>query len=139
MGTDNVWCAVPVYNNGSTLRQVVEKCLVELDNVLVVDDGSTDADVEKLLDGLGVKVIGHERNMGKGAAILTALRYVESNGGVYMITIDADGQHDPGDIGKFLPVIMENDGALVVGCRDFNTPNVPKSSRFGRRFANFWP
>jgi len=105
--------------------------------VVVVDDGSTDTDVRSLLRDLDVRVVGHPRNLGKGAALLTASRYVQDQGGIYMITVDADGQHDPEDIRKFLPLLNEDD-RLIVGCRDFNTANVPAGSRFGRRFANFW-
>ncbi|GHV50223.1 hypothetical protein FACS1894168_1060 [Deltaproteobacteria bacterium] len=59
-------------------------------------------------------------------------------GATHIISIDADGQHDPADIPSFLAVIDENPLALLVGCRDFATENVPFSSRFGRTFSNFW-
>ena len=134
-----IWCAIPVYNNRATLRLVVEGCLKALPGrVLVVDDGSTDADVEDILSGLDVVLLRHEANLGKGAAILTASGYIEQNGGVHMITVDADGQHDPADIARFLPYLHDED-VVLVGARDFSgTPNVPAGSRFGRRFANFW-
>jgi len=134
-----IWCAIPVYNNSDSLRAVAQGCLGTLPgNVVVVDDGSTDADVEGLLDGLHLTVLRHETNLGKGAAILTASRYIEQQGGVHMITIDADGQHDPADIARFLPLLASDD-VMLVGARDFSgTPNVPAGSRFGRRFANFW-
>jgi uncharacterized protein (DUF2062 family) len=105
---------------------------------VVVDDGSTDADVSVLLAGLDVVVLKHGKNLGKGQAILTASRYVEDHGGLYLVTIDADGQHVPRDIEKFISLIREDEPALIIGCRDFNTSNVPRSSRFGRSFANFW-
>jgi glycosyltransferase involved in cell wall biosynthesis len=133
-----LWCAVPVFNNRDTLRQVVEECRTILPNVVVVDDGSTDADVQQLLSGLDVVVLRHGRNLGKGQAILTASRFVEEQGGEYMITIDADGQHLAKDILKFVPLVEENESALIIGCRDFTADNVPFSSRFGRSFANFW-
>ncbi len=135
---DRIWCAVPVYNNGETVRDVVAGCRSILRNVLVIDDGSTDADVAGLLAGLDVVVLKHGKNLGKGQAILTAARYVEERGGKYLITIDADGQHAPADIEKFIPLIKEEEPGLIIGCRDFNTENVPASSRFGRSFANFW-
>jgi len=55
-----------------------------------------------------------------------------------MITVDADGQHDPRDMERFFPLMRDSDKRLVIGCRDFNTEHVPASSRFGRAFANFW-
>jgi glycosyltransferase involved in cell wall biosynthesis len=129
---------VPVFNNRETVRDVVAGCCSILRNVVVVDDGSTDADVSVLLAGLDVVVLKHGKNLGKGQAILTASRYVEDHGGLYLITIDADGQHVPRDIEKFISLIREDEPALIIGCRDFNTSNVPRSSRFGRSFANFW-
>jgi glycosyltransferase involved in cell wall biosynthesis len=135
---DRIWCAVPVYNNRETVRDVVAGCRSILRNVVVVDDGSTDADVAGLLAGLDVVILNHRKNLGKGQAILTASRYVDERGGRYLITIDADGQHAPADIEKFIPLIREEEPGLIIGCRDFNTENVPASSRFGRSFANFW-
>jgi glycosyltransferase involved in cell wall biosynthesis len=134
----SVWCAIPVFNNGATVRQVVAVCRDILSHVVVVDDGSTDSDLVQLLSGLDVVLLQHEKNLGKGQAILTASRYVEAEGGEYMITIDADGQHLPQDIYKFLPFMREDTPGIIIGCRDFNTDNVPASSRFGRSFANFW-
>lgn len=133
-----LWCALPVFNNKDTLRRVVAECRALVRHVVVVDDGSTDADVRQLLAGLDVTLLVHEQNRGKGEAILTAARFVEEQGGVYMLTIDTDGQHLPADIHKFLPAIAADQDSLVIGCRDFSTDNVPFSSRFGRAFANFW-
>jgi glycosyltransferase involved in cell wall biosynthesis len=133
-----LWWGVPVFNNRDTVRRVVAECRALLPNVVVVDDGSTDADVAELLAGLDVVVLHHGKNLGKGRAILTAARYVEERGGAYLITIDADGQHLPGDIEKFMPYLLEDEPAIIIGCRDFHTDNVPHSSRFGRSFANFW-
>jgi glycosyltransferase involved in cell wall biosynthesis len=135
---DSVWCAVPVFNNRETVRQVVAECREILTHVVVIDDGSTDADLIELLAGLDVVVLRHEKNLGKGQAILTASQYVETHGGEYMITIDADGQHLPHDIHSFLQLLQEETPGIIVGCRDFTADNVPASSRFGRSFANFW-
>jgi glycosyltransferase involved in cell wall biosynthesis len=138
IGNDHIWCAIPVFNNKETARKVTEGCRAILKNIVVVDDGSTDADVAVLLSGLDVVVLKHIKNAGKGRAILTASRYIESRGGAYMITIDADGQHYPGDITKFVSLIREDGSDLIIGCRNFSTENVPGKSRFGREFANFW-
>jgi len=135
---DRLWIVVPVFNNKDTVRSVVAGCRTMAKHVLVVDDGSTDADLAALLADLDIVLLKHERNLGKGAAILTASRAVEERGGTYMITIDADGQHDPRDLERFFPLLQESEARIVVGCRDFNTDHVPASSRFGRKFANFW-
>jgi glycosyltransferase involved in cell wall biosynthesis len=135
---DRVWCLVPVYNNGDTLRDVVTGCREQLENVVVVDDGSTDADVGSLLAGLDVTLIRHKTNSGKGRAILTGLRHVRKENGACLITIDADGQHYPSDIGKFLPLLREDASRIIVGCRDLSGDSVPRGSRFGRMFSNLW-
>jgi len=135
---DFIWCAVPVFNNGNTLRRVVQECRDVLPHVVVVDDGSTDVDVAALVSDLDVVVLKHEKNLGKGQAILTASHYCEKQGALSMITIDADGQHHPRDMKKFFPYLRKDDPCFLIGSRNFATENVPFSSRFGRSFANFW-
>jgi uncharacterized protein (DUF2062 family) len=127
-----------VFNNKDTVRAVAMGCREELSRVLVVDDGSTDADVAALFQGTDVVVLRHARNLGKGRAILTALSHVREHGGRFMITLDADGQHHPRDIRKFLPVLEASPAAIVIGARRMDAPNVPGSSRFGMRFSDFW-
>ena len=135
---DRIWCAVPVYNNADTVREVATGCRSRLPNVIVVDDGSTDADLRAMFGGTDITLLRHERNMGKGRAILTALEHVRAARGTHLLIVDGDGQHHPADIEKFLPVIRDNPTGIVIGCRDFSAQNVPDSSRFGRRFSNFW-
>lgn len=133
----SVWGAIPVYNNASTVRNVVQETRRYLNQVIVVDDGSTDGNVAEILAGTETTVLSHASNRGKGAALMTALEHVQSHGGTYMITLDGDGQHLPDDIPKFLDLLTD-DPAIVIGWRDFETADVPESSRFGRRFSNFW-
>lgn len=128
--------AIPVYNHGRTLREVAERALAVHPEVLVVDDGSTDGGAETL-HGLPVRLLRHERNLGKGRAILTAAREAHRRGMTHLATIDSDGQHDPADLAAFLPLLRNEPEALVVGTRRFG-PDVPGGSRFGRSFSNFW-
>jgi glycosyltransferase involved in cell wall biosynthesis len=136
--SQHIWCAVPVYNNKGTVRDIVQGCRSVLEKVVVIDDGSTDADVASLLAGIDAVVLRHDKNSGKGRAVLSAARYIEEQGGDYMITIDADGQHNPADIEKFIPLLDEKAPAIIIGSRNFDTENVPGKSRFGRKFANLW-
>jgi glycosyltransferase involved in cell wall biosynthesis/uncharacterized protein (DUF2062 family) len=128
---------IPVYNHAGTLREVVNRVLAVCGEVLVVDDGSTDESTE-VLTGLPVRFICHEKNRGKGAAILTAVEEARRLGMSHIITIDADGQHDPADMPRFMALINKDPLAIVVGERRFSGKNVPFSSRFGRVFSNFW-
>jgi glycosyltransferase involved in cell wall biosynthesis len=135
---DRIWAVIPVYNNAATVIEVAQGCRAELPHVLVVDDGSTDGDIAGMFRGTDIVVVRHDINLGKGKAILTALATVREKGGEIMITVDADGQHHPSDIRKFLPVLAEDPTAIVIGARDMDSPNVPSSSRFGMGFSDFW-
>ena len=128
---------IAVYNHAPSARRVVEGALAELPLVVVVDDGSTDG-LAEVLAGLPVELVRHGKNLGKGAAILSGAARARALGASHIITVDADGQHDPRSIRSFLPLMAAEPLALIVGSRDFDTPNVPASSRFGRAFSNFW-
>lgn len=128
---------IPLYNHGRSVRAVVEGVLVQHPEVMVVDDGSTDGGAD-LLQGLPVRVLRHPANRGKGAAITTAIRDAAERGVTHLVTLDADGQHDPADLPKFLAAIAADPEAIIVGCRDMSDTGVPASSRFGRSFSNFW-
>jgi len=128
---------IPVYNHGQTLKRVVEKVCRLHDSVMVVDDGSTDGGLETIVD-LDVHRIQHSRNFGKGAAILSAAAEAERLGMTHMVTLDADGQHDPDDLHLFISAMQQYPQAIVVGKRDFETGYVPSGSRIGRRISNFW-
>ncbi len=128
---------VPVYNQPARLADVVRRCVAICPRVVVVDDGS-DAAVASSLAGLPVEVLRHDVNRGKGAAIRTAAHHLQTQEVTHLITLDADGQHYPEDLPRFLEAIQEHPDALIVGVRDFATEGVPGSSRFGRAFGNFW-
>jgi uncharacterized protein (DUF2062 family) len=128
---------VPVYNHAATLRQVVEGVLKHHNRVLVVDDGSTDGGIEVVKD-LSIDILQHGGNRGKGAALKSAAQWGLERGVSHMISLDADGQHDPDDLPEFLAAIAETPQALIVGHRNFDQESIPGSSRFGRQFSNFW-
>ncbi|MFA5514733.1 MAG: DUF2062 domain-containing protein [Desulfuromonadales bacterium] len=133
----NVLIVIPLYNHAASVRAVAEACLAVHPDVLVVDDGSSDGGADHVAD-LPVRIVRHPGNRGKGAAIMTAAAEARRLGMSHIVTIDADGQHDAADFPAFRVAIEEHPQAIVVGCRDFATANVPGSSRFGRRFSNFW-
>jgi len=128
---------IPLYNHASTVRAVAQAVLHRESNLLVVDDGSSDGGSDTL-EGLSLHLVRHDHNQGKGNAILTAARWAKEHGFTHILTIDADGQHDPDDLALLLEKGRDSEWAIVIGKRDFNTPNVPESSKFGRNFSAFW-
>ncbi len=134
-------CVIPYYNHAATILQVAAGARKYLDDVRVVDDGSTEypPDFEPESKRLGIRLIRHDRNRGKGAAIRTAAAALLSEGVDHMIVMDADGQHLPDDLPGFIEAVRNDPDSVVIGCRDFeHAENVPGSSRFGRKFSNFW-
>ena len=117
---------IPTYNNGGTVADVVRRALAECADVIVVDDGSTDDTASQLsllsppLEGSGeavLTIVTHDRNRGKGRALQTGFRKAIELGFSYVITLDADGQHYPEDIPKFLEANRQHPGALIIGSR----------------------
>lgn len=133
---DETCVVIPVYNNHATLATVANDCLNQGFKVLIIDDGSDDMDVAKAFIDTPIQVATHPTNQGKGQALLTALDILKSQGFRFMITIDADGQHRPSDLPKFLPPLADNPASIVIGCRNMNAENVPGKSRFGRSLSN---
>ena len=134
-------CVIPHYNHAATVLNVAAGAHRYLDTILVEDDGSTEipANFEAGLSASGVRLIRHEHNRGKGAVIRHAAELLAAENTDYMIVMDADGQHDPGDLPRFIEALERHPDSVVIGCRDFeHAENVPKSSRFGRKFSNFW-
>jgi glycosyltransferase involved in cell wall biosynthesis len=130
---------IPCYNHGAAACGVIKKACLLGYPVIAVDDGSTD-DTRDLVKGLpGVKLIRHERNRGKGAALLSGFREA-ALAADYAITMDADGQHNPGDSASLISALPQKGRPIVVGRREnmLIDRRVPWTSRFGRLFSNFW-
>jgi glycosyltransferase involved in cell wall biosynthesis len=129
---------IPVYNHAGMVAQVVKDAKAPGYPVFVVDDGSTDNTYDQIKEIKGIQILRHEQNQGKGAAILTGFAAAAAVAD-WAITIDADGQHYPEDAQKLIKVIPKKTRAIVVGARtDMIGKHVPWTSRFGRKFSNFW-
>ena len=130
---------MPTYNNGGTLRDVVERVLNYCADVIVVNDGCTD-DSNEILASFGdrIAVVDYGRNRGKGYALKQGFKKAKQMGFDYALTIDSDGQHFPEDIPLFVEALEQHPGALIVGSRNLNQENMPGGNTFANKFSNFW-
>jgi len=128
----NTCIIVPTYNS-PYIAEVLEDLSQYNYKIIVVDDGS-DTPITTTLPG--IEVITHVTNMGKGEAILSGAKKAKILGYQSFVTMDADKQHLSSEIIKLVDAYKEN--TIVIGNRDFTDKNVPNSSKFGRKFSNFW-
>jgi glycosyltransferase involved in cell wall biosynthesis len=129
---------IPVYNHAGSVAQVIRQAMGFNYPVFVINDGSTDDTPKRLAEIQGINIISHKKNMGKGAAIMSGF-IAASVLADWAITIDADGQHYPEDALKLIAAIPEGILPIVVGKREGMVgEHVPWTSRFGRKFSNFW-
>ena len=108
---------IPGYQEGPRIAAVVEGARRYLP-VVVVDDGSTD-DTAAQAEAAGAIVIVQRPNAGKGAALRTGFRHVLEHSVGAIVTLDADGQHDPAEIPAFLAAYQATGAELIIGRRDF--------------------
>lgn len=139
---------IPVYNHPNTVVEVINDCLRFTEYpIFVVDDGS-DVPVEKLYRekmGLNhsemitrIHFLRETKNRGKGHALQKGINETVRQGFTHMVSIDADGQHLPEEISKLITSSVASPWAMIIGDREMQTQNVPKSSVFGKAFSNFW-
>ncbi len=113
-------CAIiPAYNEEDTIASVVKETREYVDDVFVIDDGSTDNTAEAARKA-GAKVLKHVVNRGIGAAQRTGYSVSIKEGYDYIVQIDADMQHDPGYIKRLLDAAVENNCDMVIGSRFLN-------------------
>ena len=126
---------IPAYNAALTIEDVVRRTAAVLPRVLVVDDGSADGTGERAREA-GARVLSHASNRGKGAALRTAFEALEREPLDALITLDADGQHDPADIPIFLDAFRRSRAGIIVGSRSSDFTSMSRGRRFGNRFSS---
>ena len=133
----DVMIAVPAYNEGSAIAQVVEQTSDYADCVLVIDDGSNDDTAERAREA-GATVVEHERNKGYGGSLKTAFVEAKRRGVSHLVVIDGDGQHDPSDVPRLLSHQQATGAEIVIGSRNAGRSSIiPLYRRFGLGIINF--
>jgi len=134
---ENIFIVIPVYNEEKVLKEVItEVKKAGYNNIVVVDDGSTDDcfDVAKREDAV---VLKHLINRGKGAAAKTGIEAAKKLDAQIVITIDGDGQHNPREIGKMTRLIEEGYD-VVLGSRLKNPKGMPVHKIIANQCGNFF-
>jgi glycosyltransferase involved in cell wall biosynthesis len=124
MDENSILALMPAWNESARIGPIVEATRARLP-VLVVDDGSHD-DTPAVAEAAGATVVRHPRNRGKGVALTTGFAWALERGYDAVLSLDADGQHDPADIPKFLAAYQAGAGDLIIGRRDFSRMPFPR-------------
>jgi glycosyltransferase involved in cell wall biosynthesis len=133
MNEDKILALIPAWNEEAFIGPVIEAARAQLP-VLVVDDGSQDSTPD-LAASAGAEVVRHEENRGKGQALITGFAWALAQGFDAVVTLDADGQHDPTEIPLFLSAYKKNAFELIIGRRNFR--QMPFPNRFANPIGSF--
>ncbi len=127
---------IPCYNCGDAVTDVVDKCRQYAERILTINDGSTDNTAE-CLQQCQTESIGWRHNRGKGAALRDGFAHlIQQDDCSAIITIDSDGQHDPSDISRFAQLFEQSKADIVVGWRNFDTPDIPLIRRYSNIYSS---
>ena len=137
--TDSVCGLIPIYNNPMTIARVVAGLQQHIEHVVIADDDS-DLQTRTVLEQLVARDPRHihlqhlPRNRGKGAAVRAGLRHAQQLGFSHALQVDADGQHQLGDIPRFLEQLRASPDALILGAPVFGD-DIPAIRKYGRKLT----
>jgi glycosyltransferase involved in cell wall biosynthesis len=135
--TCSVVVGIPAYNEEETIEDIVSEANTYVDDVIVVDDGSSDRTVSRARAS-GATVVEHQRNQGYGSALQTIFTEADERGVDHLAVLDADGQHDPSDVARLVETQRETGASVVIGSRfaPGSSTDVPLYRRFGLTVIN---
>jgi len=128
---------IPAFNESRTIREIVSSTLRYASHVIVVDDGSTDNTTE-LLQDLPITLIRNNTNLGKAASLLKGMDAALRADLLPVITLDADGQHKPEDISRFIECAEKHPEKIIIGARLSDKKAFPAARYYANKTANFW-
>lgn len=132
---------VPIYNHGYAIASTIDALKIYGLPIIIIDDGSDETTKQSITKvskkNTDLRVLVHERNKGKGAALKTGFRKALHDGFTHALQVDADGQHNLADVPAFLAKGNEYPDCLICGEPVYDK-SIPKSRLYGRRLTNFW-
>jgi len=128
---------IPAYEEAATIAGIARRARRHADAVIVVDDGSRDGTAAAVA-GLDVTLIRHARNLGKGASLADGIARALEGGADAVLTLDADGQHEPEDIPRLVAAWRAHPGDVIVGARLRHAERAPRLRKAANRVADFW-
>jgi glycosyltransferase involved in cell wall biosynthesis len=136
MNSSTIAAVIPAYQEEKHVGEVAKRARAQLEHVLVVDDGSSD-ETARQAQSAGVDLVVHPQNRGKGESIKTGLRYWFDRGSEYVVVLDADGQHLPEEISRFVDATAsEADAKIFIGSRMNDTKTMPLLRRMVNRYMS---
>lgn len=126
---------MPAFNEEGSIAKIILQTKPYVDKIIVCDDGSDDM-TAAIASSLGVLVISHPKRKGYGRALATLFRAAQESGADIMVTLDADGQHDPKFIPDLVAPIASQTADVVIGSRFLGSSDVPKMRKMGIRIIN---
>ncbi|MGX5731635.1 glycosyltransferase family 2 protein [Pseudoxanthomonas beigongshangi] len=142
MPADQLMVIIPVFDHERAIGAMVEGVLASGLDCLLVDDGSGPA-CARVLDELArahaprVCLLRLAQNQGKGGAVMAGFQEAARLGASHALQIDADGQHDPGDIPRFADASRQHPGAIICGVPEYDA-SVPRGRLYGRYLTHVW-
>ena len=133
-------CAlIPAFNEAPYIANVVKGTQPHVEQVVVIDDGSTD-ETAQVAQAAGATCLRSETNCGKASALRTGIAFARAQNFTHAITLDGDGQHLPEDVPVMLRVAEQTGADLVIGARSFDRARMPRaryySNTIGSRLAS---
>lgn len=137
LSASRMWVVIPAHNEGATVRDVAVRALRYCPNVIVVDDGSTDATIEALTD-VNITLLINEKNRGKADSLWRGFQEALAHGASAVLTLDADGQHAPEEIPAFMAAATGDPEAFLIGARHSEQRKRARWRYIANRVADFW-
>ncbi|MGC1134913.1 MAG: glycosyltransferase family 2 protein [Nitrososphaeraceae archaeon] len=138
LDNDRIIAVIPALNEANNIATILSDTLIEVDYVIVVDDGSTDETAAKAQTFNNTTVLRNKRNLGKGASLTRGFIEALRHNPDILVTLDGDGQHDPKYIPKLIASMKQESADIVIGSRykDESVSEAPRLRRFGLSIIN---